>query len=97
MEYAKLSAKRFRFALRLLNRGPEAARLRLLPTLWFRNKWSWGGTAPGDERPALKGLAGFGGFAAIELEQPDYGKRWLAIEGQPEMLFTENETNSERC
>ena len=96
VEYAKASAEVIAIRITAFNRGPESARLRLLPTLWFRNKWSWGGTAPGDARPELKRLAGKGGMEAIELQQPDYGKRWLAMEGQPEMLFTENETNSER-
>jgi len=96
IEYAKASAEVIPIRITAINRGPEPARLRLLPTLWFRNKWSWGGTAPGDARPALKRLSGFGGFSVVELQQPDYGTRWLAIEGQPELLFTENETNTER-
>ncbi len=96
IEYAKMSAEVIPIRITAVNRGPETARLRLLPTIWFRNKWSWGSIGSGDVRPQLKRLAGFNGFAAIELQQPDYGKRWLAIEGQPELLFTENETNHER-
>ena len=96
IEYAKVSAEVIPIRITAVNRGPETARLRLLPTIWFRNKWSWGSIGPGDVRPQLKRLAGFNGFAAIELLQPDYGKRWLAIEGQPELLFTENESNNER-
>jgi Glycosyl hydrolase family 63 C-terminal domain len=96
VEYAKASAEVIHIRITAFNRGPDSARLRLLPTIWYRNKWSWGSIGPGDVRPELKRLAGYSGFAAIELQQPDYGKRWLAIDGQPELLFTENETNLER-
>jgi hypothetical protein len=96
IEYAKSAVEVIPIRITVFNRGPETARLRLLPTIWFRNKWSWGSIGPGDVRPELKRLAGFNGFEAIELKQPDYGKRWLAIVGQPEMLFTENETNNVR-
>jgi Glycosyl hydrolase family 63 C-terminal domain len=96
IEYAKSAVEVIPIRITVFNRGPETARLRLLPTIWFRNKWSWGSIGPGDVRPELKRLAGFNGFEAIELQQPDYGKRWLAIEGQPELLFTENETNNVR-
>ena len=68
------------------NRGPETARLRLLPTIWFRN--TWGGDAT---RPDLRQVPG-----AIELDHPGLGKRWLYYDGSPELLFTENETNFKR-
>jgi hypothetical protein len=87
-EYAKDDVEDILIKFTVTNRGPEAARLRLLPTAWFRNTWSWGTE---EERPDLH-LAG----DAIELEHPTLGKRWLYYEGAPELLFTENETNKRR-
>jgi hypothetical protein len=88
VEYAKGDVEDILIKITVANRGPEAAKLRLLPTIWFRNTWSWGGTDP---RPLLRNVAG-----AIELDHAEYGKRWLYCEGQPELLFTENETNLRR-
>jgi hypothetical protein len=96
VEYAKASAEDVLIRITAFNRGPDAAPLRLLPTLWFRNKWAWGDKFPGDARPEVKRIAGSSGFETIELQQPEYGKRWLLIQGAPEMLFTENETNTQR-
>jgi len=87
-EYAKGDAEDILIKLTVFNRGPEPARLRLLPTVWFRNTWSWG---TNDSRPAMREVPG-----AIELTHPNYGRRWLYYEGSPELLFTENETNSKR-
>ena len=75
-----------------INRGPEAAPLHLLPTLWFRNTWSWGLDA---RRPRLRRDAA-AEVAAIKLKHYYYGKRWLYCESDPELLFTENETNHTR-
>jgi hypothetical protein len=88
VEYAKGDVEDILIKITVANRGPEAAKLRLLPTIWFRNTWSWGGNEP---RPSLRHLSG-----AIELDHADYGKRWLYCEGKPELLFTENETNLQR-
>jgi hypothetical protein len=96
VEYAKAAPEDILVRVTAWNRGPDAAKLHLLPTLWFRNKWAWGDTMPGNARPELHALADFAGNRAIELQQPDYGKRWLLIRGQPELLFTENETNAKR-
>ncbi|MFZ0634030.1 MAG: hypothetical protein WA755_14800 [Candidatus Acidiferrales bacterium] len=96
VEYAKAAAEDILIRITAFNRGPEAAKLRLLPTIWFRNKWSWGDTRPENTRPNVRRLAGLTGLEALELQQVDYGKRWLLIEGKPELLFTENETNSKR-
>ena len=74
------------------NRGPEAATLHVLPTLWFRNTWSWGGDAP---RPALR-QAATGATAVIAASHPELGERFLSCEGAAALLFTENETNVER-
>ncbi|HTS57284.1 MAG TPA: hypothetical protein VMH03_07045 [Terriglobales bacterium] len=87
-EYAKGDVEDILIKLTVTNRGPETSRLHLLPTIWFRNTWSWGGNAP---RPTLRRTP-----ASVEVNHPSYGKRWLYYEGSPELLFTENETNAKR-
>ena len=96
IEYAKASAEDVLIRITAWNRAAEAARLHILPTIWFRNKWDWGDTAPGNARPNLRWLPEIASIPAIELEQFDYGKRWLLIGDAPELLFTENETNTKR-
>ncbi|HXZ28434.1 MAG TPA: glucosidase [Terriglobales bacterium] len=91
-EYAKASAEEILVRITAVNRGPEAAPLHLLPTLWFRNRWSWGYDAT---RPVVKRAAAAQG-TALELEQQYYGRRWLYCEDAPDLLFTENETNFQR-
>ena len=91
VEYAKGSAEDILIRITAANRGPEPARLELLPTVWFRNTWSW---SEGGLRPVLCRAGGAG--SAIELEHAAYGRRWLYCEGSPELLFTENETNFQR-
>src|SRR5438445_6053069 len=83
------------------NHGPAEAELALLPTVWFRNTWSWGRDdyrpqARASESLGFKQEHGTAGSTAIELEHKAYGKRWLLCEGEPELLFTENETNAKR-
>jgi hypothetical protein len=92
VEYAKASTDDVLITITATNRGPDPAPLRLLPTVWFRNTWSWG--YPGVVRPSLK--ASTRPFPAIELDEPKYGRRWLLCGGAPALLFTENETNAER-
>ena len=91
VEYAKASPEDLLVQITVTNRGPETATLHVLPTLWFRNTWSWGGNAP---RPALRRASG--GASAIAASHPELGERLLACEGAPTLLFTENETNAER-
>ena len=79
VEYAKADVEDILIRITVANRGPEPARLHLLPTLWFRNTWSWGYEEP---RPMLKAEAGLGD-PAIELLDPAYGQRWLYCEGSP--------------
>ena len=89
VEYAKGSPEDILIRITVANRGPEPAQLHLLPTVWFRNTWSWGN---GSEKPSL----GQACSCSIELEHPAYGKRRLICEDSQEMLFTENETNQGR-
>src|SRR5579862_4107142 len=92
VEYAKADVEDILINITVSNRGPETANLRLLPTIWFRNTWSWG---EGNAAPRLK-QASTSPNPAIVLDHPDTGKRWLHCEGSPELLFTENETNARR-
>jgi hypothetical protein len=89
VEYAKYSAEDILIRLSVTNHGPERADLQLLPTVWFRNTWSWGNTDA--ERPLMREEGG-----AIILEHAKLGQRRLRCDGSPELLFTENETNFQR-
>jgi hypothetical protein len=91
VEYAKDGPENILVRISVANRGPEAAEIHLLPTVWFRNTWSWGYDV---RKPSLK-LCNEDP-AVMELTEPDYGKRWLLAEGAPELVFTENETNAGR-
>ena len=90
VEYAKASVEEILVRITVANRGPEAATLHLLPTIWFRNTWLCGRDEP---RPALRRT---GDPAIVQLNEPQYGTRWIAFDGSPELLFTENETNNQR-
>ena len=85
VEYAKEGPEDVLIRITVHNRGPEAARLRLLPTLWFRNTWSWG---EDDRKPSLREA----GPGVIQASHPELGEYWLYCDGGPELLFTENET-----
>src|SRR5262245_8532718 len=93
VEYAKGAPDDVLVVISATNRGPEAAELHVLPTLWFRNTWSW---APGAERPALGSGPARDGHVVIEAEHAELGPRWLYGEGEPDRLFTENDTNTRR-
>jgi hypothetical protein len=87
VEYAKESPEDILVQISIHNRGPEAAEIHVLPTLWFRNRWSWGQEVP---RPLLEATEN---GAVIKATEADLGDRYLHCEGKPELLFTENETN----
>ncbi len=89
VEYAKGSPEDLLVRISVTNRGPEAASIDVLPTVWFRNTWSWGHNE--GPRPSLRAAGN-----AIELEHYALGRRRLAFDGAPEILFTENETNARR-
>ena len=93
VEYAKASPEDILVEITVFNRGPETASLDVLPTLWFRNVWSWGGDGV---RPGLD-QSGAGGSALLTVaSHPDLGVRYLYAENPADLLFTENETNTER-
>ncbi len=93
VEYAKETAEDIAVQITVWNRGPQAARLHVLPTLWFRNRWDWGDPY---DMPRVTRIDGPAGTALIEASDYHYGKRWLLVEASPELLFTENRTNTER-
>jgi Mannosylglycerate hydrolase MGH1-like glycoside hydrolase domain len=93
VEYAKADVEDILIRITAVNRGPEAATLHLLPSLWFRNTWSWGRDS---RRPSARIATDVPGSVCSELQHWQYGKRWLLCAGQPELLFTENETNYQR-
>ncbi|MFO1093429.1 MAG: hypothetical protein U0992_08975 [Planctomycetaceae bacterium] len=93
VEYAKQSPADILIQITIHNRGPGAADLHVLPTLWFRNEWSW--AQPGD-RPVLEQLTGFGNQSVVRAAHARLGERYLYCDGAPELLFTENETNTQR-
>ena len=93
VEYAKQSPTDMLAQISVCNRGPEAATLHVLPTLWFRNIWAW---EPGTPKPSLKQVAGKRSFAVVAATHGEVGELYLYCEGDVPLLFTENETNNER-
>ena len=93
VEYAKAKPEDVLIRITVANRGPEAAPLDVLPTLWFRNDWSWW---KGGHKPELRQVSVSDGVQAIAASHLILGARWLYFEGEPTLLFTENETNNER-
>jgi hypothetical protein len=95
VEYAKGGVDDILIRITAENRGPDAAMLHLLPTLWFRNTWSW---TPGAPRPHLAAVdaAAAGVGAVVEAVAIGGPTRWLSCAGDPELLFTENDTNMPR-
>ena len=89
VEYAKDGPEDILIRITVHNRGPEAARLRVLPTLWFRNTWSWG---EDQLKPALREA----GPGVIQASHHELGEYWLLCDGARELLFTENESNTSR-
>jgi hypothetical protein len=93
VEYAKTAPEDILIQITACNRGPESATLHVLPTVWFRNTWSWGGNVP---RPLLRQAAVGNDGSVIVAEHSQLGDRYLYCEGEPSWLFTENETNTAR-
>ena len=93
VEYAKATPEDLLIRIQVENRGHEPAELTVLPTLWFRNTWSWGLDV---RRPRLKKAESTEEASAVELTHDYYGYRRLLCDGHPALLFTENETNTRR-
>jgi hypothetical protein len=93
MEYAKAAPEDILVKITAWNRGPEEAQLDLLPTMWFRNIWSFGEK---HGHPKLWRVNDLQGAVVVAAQESRYGERWLQAEGAPAMLFTENETNLQR-
>jgi hypothetical protein len=89
LEYAKQTPEDILIKVSVHNRGPEPARLHLLPTLWFRNTWSWGDD---ETKPSLRKVEA----GMIRASHHELGDYTLLCEGKPELLFTENESNATR-
>ena len=91
VEYAKESPEDILVQISVHNRGPDAAELHVLPTIWFRNRWSWGRDNP---RPTLQPAPGHHGV--LKATETELGERYLYCDGKASFLFTENETNARR-
>ncbi|HVX14992.1 MAG TPA: glucosidase [Pirellulales bacterium] len=93
VEYAKYSPEDILVQINVHNRGPEAAELSVLPTLWFRNQWSWHSMA---ERPTLEQVPGTALQSTVRASDAVLGERFLYCDAEVPLLFTENETNTQR-
>lgn len=100
IEYAKASEKDILLKVTAINRGQEKAFCQIIPTIWFRKRWGFGyPNGPwGDmqEKPNLAQSGQVKGGHAIRAYSPDYETYFLYVEGNPEIIFTENETNFEK-
>src|SRR5262249_58088473 len=100
VEYANVAPHDVLMRITATNRGPEAAPLHVLPTLWFRNTWAWGRD---DRRPELRavpredaartGTKARGG-RLVQARHFELGDYWLVCQGDPELLFTGNESHA---
>ena len=93
VEYAKASPEDLLVRITVHNRGPAPAEIHLLPTLWFRNNWSWQGN---QSRPSIKQVAASPTRSVAQATHEALGDRFLYCDGDAPLLFTENETNTQR-
>ena len=91
IEYAKNTDEDVFIKITAHNRGDEEKPLHILPTLWFRNTWSWFDNV---EKPRLKVYDQKQEYSIIEAAHPSLGRRWLYCQNSEGLLFTENETNN---
>ena len=92
VEYAKAAPTDMLVQISIYNRGPDDSVIHVLPTLWFRNTWTWW---PEQPKPSLRD-ASRNGAVVIAATEVSLGNYFLYYEGRPHLLFTENETNNER-
>ncbi|MGE3152262.1 MAG: glucosidase [Nitrospiraceae bacterium] len=93
VEYVKEDPEEVLVKITVHNRGPERAALHVLPTLWFRNTWSWSQNAV---KPDMEQAAGPPRVSVMAASHPELGDRYLYCEGDVPLLFTENESNMQR-
>ncbi|MBS0202637.1 MAG: glucosidase [Planctomycetes bacterium] len=93
VEYAKAGPEDIQILITIANRGPEAATLHVLPTLWFRNIWSWENWT---EKPQLELAVRTDALTVVAATHSRLGQRYLYCDGAPNLLFTENDTNTAR-
>ncbi len=93
VEYGKNTPEDILIQITVVNHSDQSQSLSVLPTLWFRNTWSWDEDVP---KPSLKIDQNTSSITSIEAIHPEQGTYWLYCEGTPELLFTENETNSQK-
>jgi hypothetical protein len=99
-EHAKAAPNDLCLVVTVVNRGPDPAPLVVLPTVWFRNTWTWGREGedylPPERRPWLSAASN----TEVDLAHPSLGRFRLTVDpsgpADPELVFTENETNFER-
>src|SRR5581483_9173829 len=89
IEYAKQDVDDILVRVTIINRSPDPASLHVLPTVWFRNTWSWGYGVP---RPEMERYDA----SMIVARESSLGEFKLWLEGSPPLLFTENESNAQR-
>ncbi len=89
VEYAKAGPDDLLMKITAHNRGPDDARLHVLPQIWFRNTWSWTANAP---RPNLAAVSG----NSLTIHHAELGEHWCDADGSPETLFCDNDTNVRR-
>lgn len=93
VEYAKSSPKDLLIKMTAINRGPETAKLTLLPTLWYRNTWSWDKNA---KKPLITVVNSSDQYHVLKASHHELGNYWLYCESQASLLFTENNTNEKK-
>ncbi|MCB9960141.1 MAG: glucosidase [Rhodospirillaceae bacterium] len=89
VEYAKAGPEDILMQITVANRGPDAAALHVIPQLWFRNTWAW---RQGAGKPRLRAV----GDATVGIDSRVFGSYRLHCDGAPELLFTENDSNTRR-
>ena len=93
VEYAKESPEDILIQITVYNRGRETAELHVLPTLWFRNQWSWHANP---DRPNLFQADSSPGQRVVKAVHSKLSERYLYCEGDVILLFTDNDTNTQR-
>jgi hypothetical protein len=100
VEYAKAGENDVLIRIEVVNRGADAAECDVLPTLWFRNTWGWGyPNGPMEDvarKPLMAKTVATGDMTTIFTKHSALGEMWCYAEGAPELIFTENDTNTER-